>query len=141
MPFEKIDASRVERAVAEARLSGGSLVAVKTDAILGKTEEQNEISYGQEKRDVYTLTPIDIVAGEIKERLLKEDAEGLAKSLKNTKRGFCKDQKGNGTCGICGTPIGYGDGFVEVDLADYGSSSTDRLCATCMDSICEKVFS
>ena len=147
MPQEPLWTGLIERAIEEARKNGGLFVRLTE-----KKEEESKTEADQptmQKRAAVDISPIGIAASEIREHLKNSsrgfNADGVkipkTQAFVNAKRSICNDNTGKETCSVCGNVLVYGDIYYQIDLADYGSTRhTDKVCASCKESIGEKVY-
>ena len=124
----------------EARRNGGFAVCVKPrEAAKPQAEEEQP---QMKKRAMGDVSPLGMAIAEISERLSKTSRKTIGKtSLTSTKRSACIDDTGSERCGVCGNVLAYGDIFYAIDLANFGySKHTEKVCAFCKDTICDKVI-
>ena len=147
MPQEPLGTGLIERAIEEARKNGGLCVKLKYNKEEERTTESDQQT--MQKRAAVDVSPIGIFASEIREHLknsrmsLKEDGGNVPKTpaFVNAKRRIINDSTGKEACSVCGNVLVYGDIYYQIDLADFGSTRhTDKVCASCKESIGEKVY-
>ena len=140
MPQEPLKTGSVERGIEEARLNGGLAVYI-TSREEAKTQAKEERPQ-MKKRTMGDVSKLGMAIAEISEHLSKNTRKTVGKtSLTSTKRSTCEDDTGSDKCGVCGNVLAYGDVFYAIDLANFGySKHTERVCALCKDTICDKVL-
>lgn len=140
MPQEPLKTGSINRIIEEAGHNGGIAVCIKPNE--ESVSQPKEDKPQMQKRAAVDLSPLEMAIAEISEYLSSARKKPLGKtSLTTTKRSACTDETGKEKCGVCGKELAYGDVFYALDLADFGySKHTDKVCAFCKDSICDKVF-
>ena len=140
MPQEPLKTGSIERTIEEARRNGGLAVCIKPreEANPQAKEELPQMK----KRAIGDVSTLGMAIAEISEHLSKTTRKtGGKTSLTSTKRSTCTDDKGREKCGVCGNVLAYGDVFYAIDLANFGySKHTEKVCALCKDTICDKVI-
>lgn len=140
MPQEPLKPGIINRIIEEAGRNGGIAVCIKPNE--ESVSQPKEDKPQMQKRAAVDLSPLDMAIAEISEYLSSDRKNPLGKtSLTTTKRRAYKDDTGKENCGVCGKELTYGDVFYEIDLSDFGySKHTDKVCAFCKYTICDKVF-